>query len=79
MCCVTEGYANAKAYHTYSAPDATIQSKEGTYFHTNIPLFIVKSGAGFYLIKTEYTEFQAVRIFSTHFVSFVTIFWKKHP
>ena len=30
------------------------------------------------LIETEYTEFQAASNFGTHFVSFITIFWKKN-
>ena len=79
---VLEGYANSIACHSYYfTPDATIQSKtsapiqEGIYFHINILLFIRKSGAGPMLIKIQYTEFQAVRNFSTHFVSYITIFW----
>ena len=52
--------------------------QDRSYFHTNMPLFIRKSGAGFYPRNTEYTELRVVRNFGTHFVSFVTIFWKTH-
>ena len=83
---VLEGYTNSKTCPTYDTPDATIQTKcpyTGrnllSYKHTALQ-YKVRCWILPTLIKTKNTQFQAASNFRTHFVSFITIFWKKkHP